>query len=123
MAAPRVTALVFCKRAVYVEPWWNLIGEFSELLCRHRETYEFDAFLRLGSAPPDKRMDVTLRLVEPRELEVIEDIQRSVWADRDSLATAVFSFNSQFLEEGRYHVEVVVDGRLIDAVLLPVVLL
>ena len=121
MADPKLNALVFCVKAVFTDPWWNLIGVFQEYYLRADSETRFDAYVKFGDAAADVDCELLLAVVDTGTGIVAGDFMVATRAAKDGTIEVAVPVELQNLREGSYTVEVHLDGRLIDAQKLTVV--
>lgn len=122
MADPKLNALVFCKKAVFTEPWINLIGVFDEVMARRGDVEEFDAFIRLGDVPPNRDCQTRVQIVDPETGAILEERQALSRGDSDGVAHRTLEFRIGFPREGVYEAHIWYDQVLVDVQKFPVVL-
>lgn len=121
MADPKLNALVFCVKAVFTDPWWNLVGVFQEYYLRADSAARLDAYVKVGDADPDVDCELLLAVIDSGTGMVAGDAMIATRAAKDGTIEAAVPVELQNLREGSYTVEVYLDGRLIDAQKLTVV--
>lgn len=123
MADPKLNALVFCKKAVFTDPWMNLVGVFDEMLTRRGELEAFDVFVRLGDVPPDRDFEVRVQIVDPESGEVLGEEEALCRADKNGVASRTLEFQFTFPRDDVYEAHVWYDESYVDVQKLSVVLL
>lgn len=121
MADPKLNALVFCVKAVFTDPWWNLIGVFQEYYLRTGQQPRLDAYVKIGDAAADTDCELLVAVIDPDTGSVAGDAIVETRAAIDGTVEVAFPVVLQNLREGAYTVEVSLDGRLIDVQKLMVV--
>ena len=120
MKLPKLNAILFCMKAVLTEPWWNLVGVFDTCLANSDGQAQFDAFLKFGDMRSDQDSTVTLKFVDPVSLDVLYEIPAIIRGDSGGVAERSVLVDVEFPRDDDYHVEVLVDGNLVDVVILRV---
>jgi hypothetical protein len=123
MHDPKVNAVLFCQKAVFTSPWWNLVGVCTELYLRENGEAEFDVFLRLGDATSEQDFRIEVCVVDPETKEELASFASLSRGTDEGIATAVFPLEVVFPRDDVYNVEVRAEGRLLDVQLLPVLLM
>lgn len=117
----KLNALIPCVKAVWTDPWWNLVGVFAQLLAPDDRASCFDVFVKLGDVEPgrDCRLQVLFGL--PDSDDIAAQASATMRAGSDRVAEQVVSFEMLFRREGMYTIEVWLDDVFVDSQVLEVV--
>lgn len=108
---------------MFTDPWWNLVGVFDDLFAREGIEAEFDVYLRVSRVSSRKDCVIELRLIDPSTLQPAAVVEQMTRGDLNGVVTLARTFNFSFEAEGMYHIEVLMDGTLLDLVLMRVIFL
>ncbi len=121
MADPKLNALVFCVKAVFTDPWWNLIGVFQEYYLRSESVVRFDAYIKIGDAAIGEDIQISLSITEPENGLRLGGTGIVTRAAEDGTLDAALALELQGLREGTYTVEVWMGAHILDAQKLRVI--